>query len=163
MTVNRLRKQNTLVIATKRCLKELGKDIIVIEAEKEMEIDKIRIRGIKAYNSEKGNKAKVAHKKGIGVGYVINIKGKSIYHAGDTDLIPEMDHIGKVDIALLPIGDRDFTMDLSEAVEATIRIKPKVVIPMHRFEADPEEFKKQVEYKSDIIVAPLKIGEVYRL
>ena len=74
-----------------------------------------------------------------------------------------MEDIGEIDIAFLPIGGRDFTMNLTEAVQATTRIKPKVVIPMHCFEADPEEFKKQVEYKSDIKVEILQIGEVYRL
>jgi L-ascorbate metabolism protein UlaG (beta-lactamase superfamily) len=105
----------------------------------------------------------VSHKKGIGLGYIINIEGKSIYHAGDTDLIPEMEDIGKINVALLPIGGRDFTMNLTEAVQAAITIKPQVVIPMHRFEADPQEFKKQVESISDIKVEPLKIGETYHL
>lgn len=163
VTVNRVRKKDTLVIAPKRCVKELGRDITVIKAEKEIEIYKIRIKAVEAYNREKKNKTKIAHKKGIGVGYVINIEGKSIYHAGDTDLIPEMDNLGKVDIALLPVGNRDFTMNVTEAVQATIRIKPKVVIPMHRFDADLEEFKKQIECKSDIEVEPLEIGEVYLL
>ena len=54
-------------------------------------------------------------------------------------------------------------MDIQEAVEAAIAIKPKVVIPMHNFKADPQEFKDKVEAKSDIKVVPLKIGEVYHL
>ena len=70
---------------------------------------------------------------------------------------------GKIDVALLPIGGRDFTMNLIEAVQAAIMINPKVVIPMHRFETDPQEFKKQVENKSDIKVAALQTGEVYHL
>lgn len=163
VTLNRLRKQDTTVIAPKRCVKELGKNINVIEAQKEVKIDKVRIKAVEAYNKEKNNKTKVAHKKGIGLGYIINIEGKSIYHAGDTDLIQEMEDIGKINVALLPIGGRDFTMNLTEAVQATITIKPQVVIPMHRFEADPQEFKKQVESISDIKVEPLKIGEIYHL
>lgn len=163
VTVNRLRKQGAIVIATKRCVKELGKNISVIEPGKKVEIDKVRIRAVEAYNREKANKTKVAHKKGIGLGYIINIEGKSIYHAGDTDLIPEMEDIGKINVALLPIGGRNFTMNLTEAVQATITIKPQVVIPIHRFEADPQEFKKQVESVSDIKVEPLKIGEIYHL
>jgi L-ascorbate metabolism protein UlaG (beta-lactamase superfamily) len=163
VTVNRLRKQDTILIANRRCVKELGKNITIIEAGKEVEIDKVRIRAVEAYNRKKSNKTKVAHKKGIGLGYIIKIEGKSIYHAGDTDLIPEMEDIGKINVALLPIGGRDFTMNLTEAVQAAITIKPQVVIPMHRFEADPKEFKKQVESISDIKVAPLKIGEIYHL
>lgn len=54
-------------------------------------------------------------------------------------------------------------MDIQEAVEAAIAIKPKVVIPMHNFKSDPKEFKDKVEARSDIKVVPLKIGEVYRL
>lgn len=163
VTVNRLRKQHTSVIAPKRCLKELGKNTTVIEAGREVAIDKIRIRAVEAYNREKNNKTKVAHKKGIGLGYVIYIEGKSIYHAGDTDLIPEMEDIGKINVAFFPIGDRDFTMNLTEAVQAAITIKPQVVIPIHRFDADPQEFKRQVENISDIKVEALKIGEIYHL
>ena len=90
------------------------------------------------------------------------MKGKTIYHAGDTDFIPEMKELSDVDVALLPIGGT-FTMDIQEAVEAAIAIKPKIVIPMHNFKADPKEFKDKVEARSDIKVVPLKIGEVYHL
>jgi L-ascorbate metabolism protein UlaG (beta-lactamase superfamily) len=44
-----------------------------------------------------------------------------------------------------------------------IAINPKVVIPMHWFEADPQEFKKEVEKRSDIEVKVLQTGEMYRL
>lgn len=74
-----------------------------------------------------------------------------------------MEDIGKINVAFLPIGGRDFTMNLTEAVQAAITIKPQVVIPMHRFEADPQEFKKQVENISDIKVEALKIGKIYHL
>jgi hypothetical protein len=86
--------------------------------------------------------------------------GKKIIYTG---FIPEMNKHGKIDVALLPIGGRDFTMNLTEAVQAAIMIKPLVAIPMHRFEGDPQKFKKQVEKKSDIKVAALQTGEVYHL
>lgn len=54
--------------------------------------------------------------KGIGVGYLITMGGKTIYHAGYTDFIPEMMEFGDVDVALLPIGGT-FTMDIQEAVD----------------------------------------------
>ncbi|KHO52682.1 MAG: hypothetical protein QT05_C0018G0013 [archaeon GW2011_AR13] len=59
-----------------------------------------------------------------------------IYHAGDTDLIPEMKKLtgykqeGKKFIALLPVGGR-FTMSAEEACEAAKIIKPTIAIPMH--------------------------------
>ena len=163
VTVNRLMKRDSAIIAPKRCSKELGKNIRFIMPEDEIEIGHVRIKAVEAYNKKRGNKSKVAHKKGVGVGYIINIEGRSIYHAGDTDFIPEMIEYGKIDVALLPIGGRDFTMNLTEAVQAAIMIKPNVAIPMHRFEADPQEFKKKVEKKTDIKVAALQTGEVYHL
>ena len=74
-----------------------------------------------------------------------------------------MEHLGHIDVDLLPIGGRQFTMNLSEAVQATRRIEPEIVIPMHSFEADPQEFKKQVENSTDTKVKVLQIGEVYHL
>jgi len=78
------------------------------------------------------------------------------------EFISEMRRLGNVDVVLLPI-DGKFTMNISEAINAVKAIKPKVVIPMHRLKADPEEFKEKVEAKSNIKVVPLKIGEVYQL
>ncbi len=65
-------------------------------------------------------------------------------------------------MALLPI-DGKFTMNIREAIDAVMAIKPKIVIPMHTMNADSLEFKKKVEEISDIKVVPLEIGEVYQI
>jgi len=164
VTVNRLSRPDTVVVAPKRCVEKLGKNIAVIEAGEEITIDDVIVKAVEAYNTPRANSSKkVPHRKGNGVGYLMTLEGKTIYHSGDTDFIPEMRELGSVDVALLPIGGRTFTMDVHEAVEAAIAIKPRVAIPMHRFEADPWEFKSKVEARSDIEVVPLGIGEAYRL
>jgi len=141
VTVNRLSRPDTVVVAPKRCVKKLGTNTTVIEAGEEITIDDVTVKAVEAYNNPRANSPKkVPHRKGNGVGYLMTLEGRTIYHAGDTDFIPEMRELGFVDAALLPIGGRTFTMDVQEAVEAAIAIKPKVAIPMHRFEADPEEF-----------------------
>jgi len=61
----------------------------------------------------------------------------------------------KPDIALLPIGGK-FTMDIDQAVEATLSIDPKIVIPMHYdtfggIEADPNEFKEKLNARNPAI------------
>ena len=53
-----------------------------------------------------------------------------IYHAGDTDLIPEMKDLGEIDVAMLPMGGT-FTMDVDEMIQAANIIKAKVTVPMH--------------------------------
>jgi len=65
-------------------------------------------------------------------GFVLEVGGKNIYHAGDTALTADMallaeDHI---DAALLPIGDV-YTMGPGDALRAVQMIRPKLVIPMH--------------------------------
>ncbi|RCV63957.1 L-ascorbate metabolism protein UlaG, beta-lactamase superfamily [Methanophagales archaeon] len=162
VTVNRLKDADTLVVAPKHCIKELGKDIRVIAPGDEISFCDITIKAVDAYNTEQGSSTRKVHHKGDCVSYLMTVEGKTIYHAGDTDYIPEMRELGKVDVALLPIGGT-FTTNIQEAVEAAIAIKPGIAIPMHRLKADPEEFKDNLEARSDIKVVPLKIGELYHL
>ncbi|MFX1559784.1 MAG: MBL fold metallo-hydrolase [Promethearchaeota archaeon] len=104
------------------------------------------------------------HPKGFGVGFLMKLGETRIYHAGDTDLIPEMEKLAEteVDVALLPSGDT-YTMDLEEAADAALIIKPKIAIPMHLKGADPAAFKEKVESQSDIKVVILGEGEEYTL
>ncbi len=90
-------------------------------------------------------------------GFVIEINGKKIYHAGDTGLTYDMKLLEdeKIDAAFLPIGG-NYTMDIDDAVTATDFIKAKTVVPMHYntfgiINADPDEFKNKVK-SSDVII-----------
>ena len=161
VTVNRLKRKNTLVAGPGRCTQNLGEDIRIVQPGGRFSFKGIQINVVDAYNTTKGNSTRKVHHKGNGVGYILTVAGRTIYHAGDTDFIPEMKELGRVDVALLPIGGT-FTMDLNEAVRAAIAIQPKAVIPMHRSKADPLDFKKKVEAESNIKVVPLQIGEVYQ-
>jgi hypothetical protein len=81
------------------------------------------------------------------------IDGRTVYHAGDTDLIPEMRRLRDVDVALLPIGGR-FTMEVDEAVEAAVQIRPQLAIPMHTLKrADPREFVAKLEARRSRVAA----------
>ncbi|MGB9927281.1 MAG: MBL fold metallo-hydrolase [Methanosarcina sp.] len=111
-----------------------------------LEIKGIRIEVVPAYNLNKP-----FHPRGLGVGYIIELEGSRIYHAGDCDFFPEMKDL-KVDIALLPIGGT-YTMDIEEAADAVQAISPKAVIPMHYArsegtQADPEKFKTLVHSRN---------------
>jgi L-ascorbate metabolism protein UlaG (beta-lactamase superfamily) len=94
-------------------------------------------------------------------GFLVNFNnGKRFHHAGDTALLMEMQLLaGKVDIALLPIGD-NFTMGPEDAAKAVEFIQPEVVVPIHYntwppIEQDPEAFKAMVGDRARVeIVAP---------
>lgn len=80
-------------------------------------------------------------------GFVIEIGGKTVYHAGDTGLFGDMKLIGdmhKLDAALIPIGD-NFVMGPEDAVRAAQMLQANVTIPMHYntfpvIEQDPDSF-----------------------
>ena len=68
----------------------------------------------------------------LACGFVFEIGGKKIYHAGDTALTMDMQLLrgAHIDYALLPIGDF-YTMGPEDALQAVEFIRPKCVIPMH--------------------------------
>lgn len=106
---------------------------------------------------------------GHACGFVVNYYEKNIYFAGDTALFSDMKLIGELDsldLALLPIGD-NFTMGIDDAVVAASFLKAKTVIPYHYntwppIEADPEEFKKKVEQKTDSSCVVVPPGNSYK-
>ena len=68
----------------------------------------------------------------LACGFVFELGGRKVYHAGDTALTMDMQLLSdeQIDVALLPIGDF-YTMGPKDAVRAAKMIQPKCVIPMH--------------------------------
>jgi L-ascorbate metabolism protein UlaG (beta-lactamase superfamily) len=93
----------------------------------------VKVTAVPAYNLNKYADPKAGvlfHPKEDGkVGYVVELDGRTIYHTGDTDNIPEMSDID-VDVALVPVSGT-YVMTVDEALEACTRLKAKAVIPMH--------------------------------
>ncbi len=161
--IQKARKPDTLVIAPADCVSKIGGNVKTLKAGEEMKFGNIAIKAVEAYNVKRFRSPGVPfHPKGLGVGYLITAEGKTIYHAGDTDFIPEMRQLDNVDVALLPSGDT-YTMDNNDAAQAALAFKPKVVIPMHRWSTNSAELKSKVEAESKIKVVLLKEGEEYRV
>lgn len=107
---------------------------------------------------------------GSPAGFVIRVRGHSIYHAGDTGIFGDMKLIRELyepEAALLPIGDK-FTMGIREAVKAVELLQPEIAIPMHYstfdvIEQNPLEFKRLVEAKAKTKVIIMKPGEAIEL
>lgn len=159
----RMLTRDTEIIAPELCAQKLDNDFKRIRPGEEARINDIQIRAVDAYNIKRHRSSgRLWHTKGEGVGYLVTIDGNTVYHAGDTEFIPEMNQLGNVEVALLPV-DGKFTMDIYEAVGAVGAIKPKIVIPMHIMEADTQEFREKVEAQSEAKVVVLEIGEGYEL
>lgn len=118
----------------------------VIQIGAKEKVGGVLIEAVHAYNTNKP-----FHPRDAGAGYILRFKTASVYFAGDTDFIPEMNGY-KCDIALVPIGGT-YTMDAQEAAAAIATIMPKVAIPMHfgyldATKADPEQFRSLVAEKT---------------
>lgn len=140
-----------------QALSKEGTEVLIggenIQEGDDKQVKEVKVKAVPAYNLNKD-----FHPRGSGVGFIVEIDKIKIYHAGDTDAIPEMANLKsqQIDLALLPIGGT-YTMNIKEAAEAVKMIKPKKVIPMHyntfkEISAKPEEFKKLVDKVVEVII-----------
>ncbi|HMS22407.1 MAG TPA: MBL fold metallo-hydrolase [Candidatus Levybacteria bacterium] len=133
LDINRILKNETIVVATPDCLNALVIKLqkFPVEPSRSYDIRGFHFETIPAYNV-RPDRLSFHPQKNKWVGYIFELYGQLIYHAGDTDFIPEMRELAErhLDVALLPMGGT-YTMDVSEMISATKAIKPKNVIPMH--------------------------------
>jgi len=161
--IEKVMKENTVIICPPECVSRLSGNVKAIKPGEKIEVNGVIVEAVHAYNYKRfRSPGNPFHPKGFGNGYIITVGGKRIYHAGDTDFIPEMKDLKNISLALLPSGGT-YTMDNSEAAEAALAIKPEAVIPMHRWDSDPEVFRRKVEESSDIKVILLNPGEEYEM
>ncbi len=159
--INKVRTEDTVVIAPEDCEEKIGGDITSLKPGEKKTIDDITIEAVEAYNFKRfRSPGNPYHPKGFGVGYLITAESKTIYHAGDTDFISDMKELKDIDVALLPTGDT-YTMDNPEAAEAAAEINPKITIPMHTWDKDTTEFKEKTEANCSTKVVILEDGEEY--
>jgi L-ascorbate metabolism protein UlaG (beta-lactamase superfamily) len=121
----------TIVVAPQDCAQAIAPlnpaEHRVLAPGMSTEIDTITIDAVPAYNIVK---TQFHPKRNQWVGYIITVDGVRLYHAGDTEHIPEMDEI-ECDVALLPLGQTYTMSGIEEAAEAARAIGAEVVIPMH--------------------------------
>jgi L-ascorbate metabolism protein UlaG (beta-lactamase superfamily) len=89
----------------------------------------IQVKVIPAYNL-RDDRQNFHPKTYGGVGYVLTFSGKTLYHVGDTDPIPEMSSVGGVDVAFVPVSGT-YVCDPAEGAECVKLIQPKIAVPMH--------------------------------
>ena len=151
--VEKLKAADTTIVGPPDCIAKLKGNTRTIAPDQKISVGDILVEAVPAYNI-KPERQNFHPRKNNWVGFVVGIDGKRIYHAGDTDKIPEMSYI-KCDIALLPSGGT-YTMDGSEAGEAANAINPKIAIPMHwgkviGSEADADNFKRIAKMRVEIL------------
>jgi L-ascorbate metabolism protein UlaG (beta-lactamase superfamily) len=123
--VLKIQQSKTVIVTEKDSAKKLKGDVRVIKPGDALSIDQVKIEAVPSYNVDK----QFHPKKNGWLGFILEIDGVRVYHAGDADFIPEMKNL-KVDIALLPVSGT-YVMTADQAIKAALAIKPKLAIPMH--------------------------------
>ena len=141
--IKKIIKPDTVIVTSYEVGRQLkGKyNVKVLKPGEKTVVKGVEIQATPSYNINKKFHTKDSEK----VGFVFVLDNIKYYHAGDTDLIPEMEDI-KADVALLPVSGT-YVMNAKEAAKATELIKPKIAIPMHYgtivgSEKDAIEFKR---------------------
>jgi L-ascorbate metabolism protein UlaG (beta-lactamase superfamily) len=145
--VKRIRGHQTVVIANPTAAAKLPGARVLRPGEK-ITVDQVTVEAVPAYNLTKFRSPghpfhpqPAEHN-----GYIVAVGGERIYHAGDTDHIPEMTGL-ECDVALLPVSGT-YVMTADEAAQAAQAIRPRVAVPMHwgdqdvvGVRADAEQFQ----------------------
>lgn len=160
--MKKLVKDGTMIVAPKECFVKIThmwpkSKTLILSPGQTHHLEGVSIEAVPAYNVDKfASPGKHFHPKQDGkLGYVVTFGGRRIYHAGDTDKIPEMEKLEDIDMALLPVSGT-YVMTAEEAAEAADTIKPKVAVPMHYdsivgTRKDAEMFKKLARCRVEIV------------
>ncbi|MEE8416257.1 MAG: MBL fold metallo-hydrolase [Desulfobacterales bacterium] len=149
--IAKIQKPETVIVTEKDSAKKLEGNVKIVRPGQTIDVDEIKIEAVPAYNTDK-----TFHPKENGwLGFIVEMEGVRIYHAGDTDFIPEMNQF-EVDIALLPVSGT-YVMTAIDAIEAALAIRPKLAIPMHYGaivggDQDAKDFKIALEGKVEVLV-----------
>ncbi len=139
--ISNIIKDETTVIAPEICsstLKNINQAIYLSNGNK-YHASWGELNVVPAYNIQHLRESgKPFHPKGQGNGYVLTIDGTSIYIAGDTEIIPEMNDLKNIDIAFLPMN-LPYTMTPEMVAKTAKLIKPKILYPYHFGETDTNE------------------------
>ena len=144
--LNQIGTDGIPIVASPAAAAQLTSNTIALRNGQTTERAGITVEAIPAYNV-KHNKPDGTpfHPKGVGNGYVLTFADKTLYIAGDTEDIPEMNELkGKIDVAFLP-KNMPYTMDDEMFVHAAKMIAPKVVYPYHYSELNTETLRKKLE------------------
>lgn len=143
--IKKIWKNDTLVIVPASCTSSLKSfECQPLRFGDNYERKNLTIELVPAYTIHK----QTHPKSNEWAGSIISSGGKTVYHAGDTERIPEMKELvnKKITVAILPMGGT-YTMDIEEATDAAIDIQPEIAIPMHNWNKDLKPFKDTLAKK----------------
>lgn len=149
--VTRISKPGTIIVTEPDAARKLPGKVEVLRPGQSLETGGVKITAVPSYNTDKQFHPKSKN----WLGFIVELDGVKIYHAGDSDFIPEMEGL-EVDIALIPVSGT-YVMDPDQAAAAARAIKPKIAVPMHYgkivgSEADAEKFAQNLVGEIKVVI-----------
>ncbi len=134
--IGKLVKPETVIVCPEGMLKKLTRykhQLHVVKPKDRLKFEHILLEATPAYNTKSVFLWIKAHPRSKGnVGFVVTLDNDlRLYHTGDTDYIPEMQDLRDIDVAMVPVGGDNLTMNIAEAAKMVNEIGPKLVLPMH--------------------------------
>jgi L-ascorbate metabolism protein UlaG (beta-lactamase superfamily) len=150
-TIRKISKNGTKVVMTPLCAAKLAGGTVLKNGESAT-VEGILIEAIPAYNLVHMRSPGVPyHPKGVGNGYVLTFGDKRVYVAGDTENIPEMKALGRIDVAFLPMN-LPYTMTPEMVADAARMVKPKILYPYHTTDTDTSKLQPLLKDEKGIEV-----------
>jgi L-ascorbate metabolism protein UlaG (beta-lactamase superfamily) len=116
-------------------VKPMREQLFVIDGPGEYEVGGIMITGVRTYHD-----TKKGAELGKNIAYVIHMDDVVFCHLGDLGhelTTQQLDEIGNVDVLFIPVGGGE-TISPVTASSVISQIEPRVVVPMHYAEPDPQ-------------------------
>ena len=144
-----VRTDKTVLLLTKTCAAKLKGGIIMENGDTET-VGGLKIEAVPANNLVHMRSEGIPfHPKGIGNGYVITFGDKRVYVAGDTENIPEMKKLERIDCAFLPMN-LPYTMNPEMVADAAKAFKPKILYPDHYGDTDTSNLEQLIKNTQDV-------------
>ncbi len=144
-------KDGATTVATKSCEGKVKNCVFLANGEAKTVLG-LPIEAVPAYNVlHRRPDGQPFHPKGAGNGYIITFGDKRVYLGGDTENIPEMENLEKIDVAFLPMN-LPYTMTPEMVAEAARTFRPKILYPYHYGETDPTRLGELLKDEKDIEV-----------
>lgn len=125
-----VRTKDTALVLTKACAEKVSGGIVMKNGDVQT-VQGLTIEAVPAYNIvHKRDNGEPFHPRGVGNGYIMTFGDKRVYVAGDTENIPEMKSLRKIDVAFLPMN-LPYTMTPEMVADAAKAFKPKILYPYH--------------------------------
>lgn len=149
--LKKIRAPETAVLVNPNSASRVEGGIVMKNGETRT-VKTITIEAVPAYNVvHKRDNGHPYHPRGEGNGYVITFADKRVYVAGDTENIPEMKGLARIDIAFLPMN-LPYTMTPEMAADAALMFLPDILYPYHYGDTDPAKLVDLLKYRPEIEV-----------